>query len=127
MIPDFIGHLTEIELLDISSNSLQGTIFGIGNLSKLSYLDMSFNHLNLNLDSSLNWRPPFQLRYFKVHSCVINTVFPQWLRNQTRIENLDLSYTGISRDLPRWLWNSSNLQEVHLSDNRLTGSISCFS
>ncbi|XP_074282185.1 receptor-like protein EIX1 isoform X1 [Silene latifolia] len=123
MIPDFIGHLTEIEHLDISSNSLQGTVFGIGNLSKLTYLDMNFNHLNLNLDSSLNWRPPFQLRSFNVHSCVINTVFPQWLRNQTQIEYLDLSYTGISGDLPEWLWNSSNLQEVHLSGNQLTGSL----
>ncbi|XP_074282138.1 receptor-like protein EIX1 [Silene latifolia] len=123
LIPDFIGHLTRIEHLDISSNSLHGTVFGIGNLSKLSYLDLSLNHLNLNLDSSLNWQPPFQLQFFNVRSCVINTVFPQLLRNQTQIEQLDLSDTGISGELPGWLWNSSSLQGLHLSGNRLTGSL----
>ncbi|XP_074282169.1 receptor-like protein EIX2 isoform X2 [Silene latifolia] len=122
-IPDFIGHLTQIEHLDISSNSLQGTVFGIGNLSKLSYLDMNYNNLNLNLDQNLNWRPSFQLSVFNAHSCVINTVFPQWLKNQTWIESLDLSYTRISGELPKWLWNSSYLEQLHLSGNRLTGSL----
>ncbi|XP_074282076.1 receptor-like protein EIX2 [Silene latifolia] len=124
LIPDdFIGQLNEIEHIDISSNSLQGTVFGIGNLSKLSYLDMNFNHLNLNLDSSFNWRPPFQLQTFNVHSCVINTVFPQWLRNQTQIVYLDLSYTNISGELPGWLWNLSSFKELRLSGNQLTGSL----
>ncbi|XP_074282113.1 receptor-like protein EIX1 isoform X2 [Silene latifolia] len=123
LIPDFIGHLTQIEHMDISSNSLQGTVFGIGNLSKLTYLDMNSNNLNLNLDTSLNWRPPFQLRTFNVHSCVISTVFPPWLRNQTQIVDLDLSGTGISGELPGWLWNSSYLQYIQLSGNRLTGSL----
>ncbi|KAH9626193.1 hypothetical protein KSS87_018118 [Heliosperma pusillum] len=123
LIPNFIGHLTEIEYLDISLNTLQGTISGIGNLSKLLSLDMNFNSLNLDLDSSFNWRPTFQLRSFNVHSCVLNTVFPQWLRNQTQIEYLDLSNTGISGELPGWLWNSSNLRHLHLSGNRLSGSL----
>ncbi|XP_074284645.1 receptor-like protein EIX2 [Silene latifolia] len=123
LIPDFIPHLTEIEHLDISSNSLQGTVFDIGNLPKLSYLDMGFNNLSLNLNSSVNWKPPFQLRVFNVRSCVINTVFPQWLKNQTQIIQLDLSYTGISGELPGWLWNSSYLRELHLFGNQLTGSL----
>ncbi|KAK9664637.1 hypothetical protein RND81_14G057400 [Saponaria officinalis] len=104
LIPDFIGQSTDIEYIDISSNSLQGTVFGIGNLSKLLYLDMSYNNLNLNIDSSFNWRPPFQLRFFIVNSCVINT-----------------------GELPGWLWNSSNLQFLQLSGNKLTGSILCLS
>ncbi|XP_074282126.1 receptor-like protein EIX2 [Silene latifolia] len=123
MIPDFIRNLAVIEHLDISSNSIHGTVIGIGNLSKLSYLDMNFNNLNLNLDSSFNWRPPFQLHVFNVHSCVINIMFPQWLRNQTQLMRLDLSYTGISGELPAWLWNSSSFGELRLSGNRLTGSL----
>ncbi|KAK9669746.1 hypothetical protein RND81_13G151700 [Saponaria officinalis] len=121
LIPDFVGHLTKIEHLDISSNTIHGTVYGIGNLSKLSFLDLSFN--NLKLDSSFNWRPRFTLEVFRVHSCKINTGFPLWLRNQTQIERLDLSYTGISGELPQWLWNMSNLQTLQLSGNQHKGSL----
>ncbi|XP_074291295.1 uncharacterized protein LOC141618073 [Silene latifolia] len=118
--PDILGPLTEIEHLDISSNSIQGTISRIGNLSRLSYLNMNFNNIKLNL--STNWRPPFQLQLFEIRSCEINTVFPQWLKNQTQITSLDLSYTGISGELPQWLWNFTNLGDLRLAGNKLTGS-----
>ncbi|KAL9229351.1 hypothetical protein vseg_004828 [Gypsophila vaccaria] len=121
LIPDFVEQLTKIEYLDLSSNSIQGTVSGIGNLSKLSFLDLSFN--NLKLDLNYNWRPLFTLEVFRAHSCEINTGFPLWLQNQTQIERLDLSYTGISGKLPGWLWNMSNLQTLQLSGNQHTGSL----
>ncbi|XP_074289806.1 receptor-like protein EIX2 [Silene latifolia] len=120
-IPDFVERLAKIEHLDISSNSITGTLSGIGNLSKLSFLDASFNHISLNL--TFNPRPSFTLEVFKAHSCEINTVFPPWLMNQTRIEQLDLSYTGIYGELPGWLWNISRFQTLQVSGNQLTGSL----
>ncbi|KAK9665514.1 hypothetical protein RND81_14G116900 [Saponaria officinalis] len=98
---------------------MQGIVTGIGNLSKLSYFDTSFN--NLNLDLSFGFSPLFQLDVFNVHSCKISAVFPQWLRNQTQISGLDLSYTGISGQLPKWLWNMTSIRYLQLSGNQLTG------
>ncbi|GMI85699.1 hypothetical protein HRI_002239200 [Hibiscus trionum] len=47
-IPDFIGSLTELTYLNLSSNSLTGLIpYQLGNLSRLLYLDLS------GLDQSL--------------------------------------------------------------------------
>ncbi|XP_074290535.1 receptor-like protein EIX2 [Silene latifolia] len=121
LIPDFVQHLAKIEYLDLSSNSMTGTLSGIGNLSKLSFLDASFNHISLNL--TFNRPPSFTLEVFRAHSCKINTVFPPWLMNQTRIEQLDLSYTGIYGELPGWLWNISRFQTLQVSGNQLTGSL----
>ncbi|KAH9603870.1 hypothetical protein KSS87_013558 [Heliosperma pusillum] len=121
LIPNFVEHFPKIEHIDISSNSMTGTLSGIGNLSKLSYLDVSFNDLSLTL--SFNRGPSFILEVFRAHSCEVNTVFPPWLMNQTRIQQLDLSYTGIYGELPAWLWNISRFQTLQLSGNQLTGSL----
>ncbi|KAH9627534.1 hypothetical protein KSS87_003181 [Heliosperma pusillum] len=124
LIQDIFGylrHLAEMDYLDISSNSIQGTISHIGNLSKLSYWNMNYNSIKLNL--STNWRPPFQLQFLGARSCEINMPFPQWLRNQTQISTLDLSNTGISGELPQWLGNFTNLYYLKLAGNKLTGSL----
>ncbi|KAL9233766.1 hypothetical protein vseg_008721 [Gypsophila vaccaria] len=120
ILRDF-GELTEMEYLDMSSNSLHGTVTGIGNLSKLVYLDMNFNIINLT--PSFNRVPSFQLQVFHVHSCGINMLFPRWLRNQTQINDLDLSNTGVSGELSKWLWNITNLVSLQLSGNQLTGTL----
>ncbi|XP_074293610.1 receptor-like protein EIX2 [Silene latifolia] len=124
LIPDVLkvlGQLTELEYLDISSNSIHGTVSHISNLSQLSTLGISFN--NIKLELSTNWRPPFQLEELRAQSCEMNMVFPQWLRNQTKIELLDLSYTGISGELPQWLGNFTHLYSLKVAGNKLTGSL----
>ncbi|XP_074284239.1 receptor-like protein EIX2 [Silene latifolia] len=123
-VPASFVNLTALKYLDLSNNQLSGMIPDnfIGQLNEIAHIDISSNSFQAH-DSSFNWRPPFQLQTFNVHSCVINTVFPQWLRNQTQIVDLDLSYTNISGELPGWLWNLSSIQELHLSGNQLTGSL----
>ncbi|XP_056160110.1 probably inactive leucine-rich repeat receptor-like protein kinase At3g28040 [Syzygium oleosum] len=60
-IPHSLGQLQNLGYLDLSANSLRGTVSEIhfSNLSKLRYLDISYNHLAIEVDS--DWIPPFNL------------------------------------------------------------------
>ncbi|XP_021764914.1 LRR receptor-like serine/threonine-protein kinase ERECTA [Chenopodium quinoa] len=55
-------------------------------------------------------------------SCKINHS-PQWLQTQTRIQDLDLSNTGISGKPHEWFINTTSLLRLNLSNNFLTGPL----
>ncbi|CAO2838846.1 unnamed protein product [Amaranthus hypochondriacus] len=121
-VPDSLRLLTEVEVLDFSYNSIQGNITNLhlDNLSKLSFFDVRYNNLSLDLKS--DWLPPFQLEYFTTTPCKINH-FPQWLQMQTKIQYLDLSNSTISGELHEWFYNTSTLYYLDLSNNFLNGPL----
>ncbi|KAL5573045.1 hypothetical protein UlMin_022642 [Ulmus minor] len=124
-IPESIGQLSELETLDISSNSLGGVISEtyFSNLSKLSFLDLSFNsHLVLNV--SIDWIPPFQLNTIRLGDCKMGPQFPKWLRTQKNYSQLDISNVGISDFIPTWFWDlSTQFTSLNLSNNQIRGTI----
>ncbi|TKY49865.1 Leucine-rich repeat receptor kinase protein THICK TASSEL DWARF1 [Spatholobus suberectus] len=117
ILPESIGNLSNLKLLDLSSNSLNGTVseYKLSNLYNLQTLDVSDNSLTFNL--SFNWIPPFQLQYLKMSSCKLGTNFPQWLETQKNLSVLDMSNVGISEEIPGWFWNLTRLQYLNLSNN----------
>nr|XP_043619143.1 receptor-like protein 49 [Erigeron canadensis] len=147
-IPASLGGLASLEVFSVSSNSLNGTLpVQIGQLTKLNYLDISNNSLegvileahfanhlmlkyldatsnpNLTVNISREWMPPFQLRILRMGSCKIAAEFPQWLRNQTNLRELDLSNSSISGNLPTWMRKMPLIPWLDLSYNKLTGPL----
>ncbi|KAL5572459.1 hypothetical protein UlMin_022056 [Ulmus minor] len=124
-IPESIGQLSELEKLDISKNSLEGVISEtlFSNLSKLSYLDLSFNsHLALHVP--FDWIPPFQLSSIRLGDCKMGPQFPKWLRTQKNYSDLDISNVGISDFIPSWFWDvSTQFTYLNLSNNQIRGTI----
>ncbi|GLU19496.1 hypothetical protein SLE2022_357450 [Rubroshorea leprosula] len=121
-VPKSIGLLSNLEVIYISSNYLNGTISEshFSTLSKLRVLGMSSNSLSINFSN--DWIPPFQLDYILLGSCNLGPKFPSWLKSQRNFSYLDISGSEISDSIPEWFWNlSSRAFHVDLSSNHLSG------
>ncbi|XP_027079967.1 uncharacterized protein [Coffea arabica] len=146
-IPSNLGKLSSLEHLDVSQNKLTGTLpESLWQLSKLEELGIADNliegivsesHLDnltalrifyasgnsLTLKVSASWTPHVQFYVLGLSSWKLDPQFPTWIRSQKFLQDLNLSFTGISDTIPPWLFNSS-LQTIDLSHNQLQGGIS---
>ncbi|XP_048234321.1 receptor-like protein EIX2 [Ricinus communis] len=123
-LSESIGQLSNLEVLDLSSNSMGGVISDIhfSNLSKLWKLDISDHSYTLAFSS--NWNPLFQLIILKMRSCILGPRFPQWLHRQKRIIHLDISNTSISDRISDWFWElPPTLRYLNLSYNLISGEV----
>ena len=133
-IPDSLGNLKRLEILDVQENKMKGTTpESIGQLSELRKLHLSWNYwqgimtkihfLNLtelyefSLSSSRNllvfnvtcdWIPPFSLHFVYISDCQLNPTFPAWLTTQKELTQIHLVNTAISDTIPNWLLNYSS-------------------
>ncbi|XP_054813381.1 LRR receptor-like serine/threonine-protein kinase EFR [Prosopis cineraria] len=97
-LPRSIGNLTELQLLRVNTNNLEGLIpVEVGNLHKLEILDLSYNNLSGSIP----------LRIFNISTLKI----------------LDLESNSISGSLPTNCGNLTSFFKLSLGENILTGSI----
>ncbi|KAL1556246.1 receptor-like protein EIX1 [Salvia divinorum] len=142
-IPLSIGQLSKLQILDLSYNSLEGLVSESHfiMLDKLKSLDLSFN--SLNLDTSLNWNPPFQLSTYPLPTAVVpncwekmpnlgylnlanNSFFgeiPQSFGNLQQLVALQMHGNGFSGELPLNLRLCQGLRLIDVGGNKLTGEI----
>ncbi|XP_017438198.1 receptor-like protein EIX2 [Vigna angularis] len=123
-IPESIKLLSELEILSLEGNSLEGDVTEshISNFSKLYFISLSHNSLSLKFLSS--WIPPFQLSYLGIASCKLGPSFPGWLQTQNSLIQVDISGNGINDFVPEWFWNKLQIMyELNMSHNNLTDSI----
>ncbi|XP_014499048.1 LRR receptor-like serine/threonine-protein kinase GSO2 [Vigna radiata var. radiata] len=123
-IPKSIILLSELELLYLEGNSLEGDVTEshLSNFSKLETLSLSYNTLSLRFASS--WVPPFQATSLSLASCKLGPSFPGWLQTQNSLRLLDISDNELSDSVPAWFWNKlQNLELLEMSHNNLNGAI----
>ncbi|KAL7086740.1 hypothetical protein ACP275_13G019500 [Erythranthe tilingii] len=126
-LPASLGEFSKLETLNVSFNSLQGTITesNLTRLRRLKWLDLSSNSLTFHI--SPGWTPPFQLDYLSLASSNTGPHFPTWIRTQSNVNSLDLSGNNISGEVPKWFWSlSPSLRTLNLSHNQISGTIPHF-
>ncbi|KAM5559141.1 hypothetical protein ABKV19_020668 [Rosa sericea] len=114
-IPNWILSLKSLNSLDLSGNSLVTLEAPLPNsTSTLSSLDLNSNKLQ-GIHSSYSF---LQLHSLSLASNKL-TRFPDFLRNQSHLTNLDLSDNQIQGQIPNWIWILDSLQKLNLSCNSL--------
>ncbi|KAF3435222.1 hypothetical protein FNV43_RR22309 [Rhamnella rubrinervis] len=151
-IPSFIGSLQSLRYLNLSGANFAGTLPpNLGNLSRLSYLDLSNRMVNSN-QSSIHWLSGLSsLKYLDLGGWDLTMSAAYWLQTINRLPSLlelhfpychlsnlpltlpsvnftsllvlDLSNNGFNSTLPHWLFNLTSLIHLDLNSNNLHGAV----
>ncbi|KAF7824721.1 receptor-like protein EIX2 [Senna tora] len=128
-IPHNLGNLTNLVLLDlrgIRHLQIDDGIQWISQLQSLQHLDMSYVNLSKahTLFQVLNMLP--SLLQLHLRDCELDNFlespFLNAFQNMTSLRVLDLSRNNLN-STPLWLEKCNHLVELHLSGNKLDGSI----
>ena len=115
-LPDWLGNLTSLTSLDVSSNELTSLPESLGNLTALTSLDLGYGRLGTLPDWLGNLT---SLTSLDVSSNEL-TSLPESLGNLTALTSLDLSSNQLA-SLPDWLENLTSLTSLNLSSNEMAG------
>ncbi|KAE8687761.1 MRNA splicing factor isoform 1 [Hibiscus syriacus] len=113
-----ISNLTNIESIVLSRNEFHGMISLciFANLSRLSELDISFNHLIVESEVD---SPSFSLNTLRLSGCNLKNI-PGFLSRQERLDVLDLTYNSLLGNIPSWMFYNIS-SELWLRGNNFTG------
>ncbi|XP_027066876.1 receptor like protein 27-like [Coffea arabica] len=122
-IPQFLFKITSLSSLSLAFNKFTSTVELVGfiELKILAVLDLSYNNLSVGTrgsDSAFSLLPQFNS--LMLASCKLQK-FP-FLKNQSRLNMLDLSNNQITGDIPNWIWeiHDGYLPYLNLSHNHFT-------
>ncbi|MFQ6628011.1 hypothetical protein Gotur_007838 [Gossypium turneri] len=113
--PEFIKRQDKLVDLDLSNSHIHGFVPNWLWKSSLSSVDLSFNVIDFPKQLPLNdanFSFPM-LKELRLRSCNISA-FPEFVKAQDKLVDLDLSNNHIHGVVPNWLWKSSR---VNLSFN----------
>ncbi|KAG6671229.1 hypothetical protein I3843_Q007200 [Carya illinoinensis] len=120
-IPMSVFKLPSLRWLNLSSNKFNGSwqFSAVQKLKDLILLDLSFNDLSIEnggINCSLSSFPGFQ--YLSLASNKLKRI-PDFLRNQSDLQILDLSNNQMHGEIPLWIWEFAQLSFLNLSNNNL--------
>lgn len=122
-IPNWLGHqVRTLKFLDLRFCEISGGIpFSIGNLTSLSELYLSGNHLTGSIPSSLGMLS--RLMVLDLSRNLLTGLIPSSFGNLSNLHCLNLSGNSLSSSVPTQLGNLVSLVVVDLSNNSFSGRV----
>ncbi|CAJ2656926.1 unnamed protein product [Trifolium pratense] len=121
-IPSSLWSLTDILVVDLSSNAFIGNLpLEIGNLRAIVILDLSRNHISGNIPATISSVITLQ-NLSLAHNKLMGSI-PASLGKMVSLISLDLSQNMLTGVIPKSLQSLLYLQNINLSYNRLQGEI----
>ncbi|KAF8772939.1 hypothetical protein HU200_005341 [Digitaria exilis] len=121
-IPESIGKLQNLTLLDLSYWQLHGLIPSFTPWPLIQRIDLSGNNLTGSLPSD-GYLSLHNLSYLSLNNNSISGVIPASLFSHPSLKFLDLSQNNFTGDFLLYPNLSSSLQEIDISFNRLQGPL----
>ncbi|KAJ9163026.1 hypothetical protein P3X46_022748 [Hevea brasiliensis] len=147
-LPWCLANLTSLQRLYLISNHFTGKIFPVGGLTSIQELKLSGNHFQIPISLSPffnhtrlkhlqgednevytelevhNLIPKFQLETLVLPCLGYGGAFPKFLYHQHNLRVVDLSHIKMKGGFPFWLLdNNTNLEELSLANNSLSGPL----
>ncbi|KAH8951257.1 hypothetical protein BDL97_09G017800 [Sphagnum fallax] len=119
-----LANLTALTTLDLSNNHM---LFGpppdLTTMPILQYLNLSMNNFDGRIDPASIFNPSPNLKVLDLSRNSFNGPLPDMSLFSTSLQQLDLSYNGFnSPEVPTWLFGFNHLQTLALSGCGLIGS-----
>uniref|UniRef100_A0A0E0HKR6 non-specific serine/threonine protein kinase n=1 Tax=Oryza nivara TaxID=4536 RepID=A0A0E0HKR6_ORYNI len=118
-LPKSLKHMKALELLDMSSNQLEGCIPDLP--SSVKVLDLSSNHLYGPLPQSLGAK---EMYYLSLKDNFLSGSIPTYLCEMVWMEQVLLSLNNFTGVLPNCWRKDSALRIIDFSNNNIHGEIS---
>lgn len=118
-LPKSLKHMKALELLDMSSNQLEGCIPDLP--SSVKVLDLSSNHLYGPLPQRLGAK---EIYYLSLKDNFLSGSIPTYLCEMVWMEQVLLSLNNFSGVLPNCWRKGSALRVIDFSNNNIHGEIS---
>lgn len=125
-LPESIGNLVSLAIVDLSNCHFNGSIpSAMGNLTELRNLDFSWNNLTSTIPLFLMSK---RLKYLDLsHNYLTGPIRSNHFEGLTELSNINLAYNALSGGIPSSLFALPSLQQLFLSNNQFDGEVSEFS
>lgn len=121
-LPDSIGSLRMLSRIELRGCKFSGPLpKSMQNLTRLVYLDLSVNQLTGSIPSFQLSKNLVSVNFYQNN---LTGEIPSHWEGLNRLEFLNLGYNSLSGNLPESLLTLTSLQDLELSNNRLSGQIS---
>eukprot|EP00271_Cylindrocystis_brebissonii_P009624 TRINITY_DN2464_c0_g3_i6.p1 TRINITY_DN2464_c0_g3~~TRINITY_DN2464_c0_g3_i6.p1 ORF type:complete len:1064 (-),score=244.57 TRINITY_DN2464_c0_g3_i6:2433-5624(-) len=122
-LPEELGNLKKLSRLDLSNNFFEGAIpASIADLPALAVLKLSNNDLNSTIPPRLGINQP-SLTVIDLTFNGLSGSIPDSITQATALTQLGLSNNALSGEIPRAIGNLTHLVTLQMQNNLLTGSI----
>ncbi len=115
-VPGYLGSLQNLTLLSLGDNNFTSVEPGVGGLSHLQFLDLVDNHLS-SLPESLSGLKSLETLLLWGNSF---TSMPSAIAGMSNLRQLLMEDNQLTGELPAWIGNLANLEELGLAINHIT-------